>query len=95
MRRTLAGRRPGDAVLGEEEGLVGDGPRRWVVDPIDGTKNFVRGVPVWATLVALQVEGSVDVGRGQRACARPPLVGGPRGRRVRGPVAGGRAARCG
>ena len=62
VRRTLAGRRPGDAVLGEEEGLVGDGPRRWVVDPVDGTKNFVRGVPVWATLVALQVEDSVEVG---------------------------------
>ncbi len=62
IRLTLAGRRPGDAVLGEEEGLVGDGPRQWVVDPVDGTKNFVRGVPVWATLVALQVEGSVDVG---------------------------------
>ena len=62
VRRVLAARRPGDAVLGEEEGLVGAGPRRWVVDPVDGTKNFVRGVPVWATLVALQVEGSVDVG---------------------------------
>ena len=49
-------------MLGEEEGLVGDGPRQWVVDPVDGTKNFVRGVPVWATLVALRVEGSVDVG---------------------------------
>ena len=62
VRRTLAARRPGDAVLGEEEGLVGDGPRQWVVDPVDGTKNFVRGVPVWATLVALRVEDSVDVG---------------------------------
>jgi len=62
VRRTLASRRPGDAVLGEEEGLVGEGPRRWVVDPVDGTKNFVRGVPVWATLVALEIDGSVDVG---------------------------------
>jgi len=62
VRRTLAARRPGDAVLGEEEGLVGDGPRRWIIDPVDGTKNYVRGVPVWATLVALQVEDSVDVG---------------------------------
>ena len=62
VRRTLSSRRPADAVLGEEQGLVGDGPRQWVVDPIDGTKNFVRGVPVWATLVALQVEGCVDVG---------------------------------
>jgi len=62
VRRTLAARRPGDAVLGEEEGLVGEGPRRWIVDPVDGTKNFVRGVPVWATLVALQVEDRVEVG---------------------------------
>jgi histidinol-phosphatase len=62
VRGLLASRRPGDAVLGEEHGTTGDGPRQWVVDPVDGTKNFVRGVPVWATLVALQVEGSVDVG---------------------------------
>jgi histidinol-phosphatase len=58
----LVSRRPADAVLGEEHGSTGDGPRQWVVDPIDGTKNFVRGVPVWASLVALQVEGSVEVG---------------------------------
>src|SRR3712207_7001380 len=42
-----------DAVLGEEMGATGHGARRWVLDPIDGTKNFVRGVPVWATLIAL------------------------------------------
>jgi histidinol-phosphatase len=62
VRSALASRRPADAVLGEEHGTTGSGPRQWVVDPVDGTKNFVRGVPVWATLVALQVEGSVDVG---------------------------------
>ncbi len=62
VRRQLALERPDDAVLGEEEGLVGTGPREWVVDPIDGTKNFVRGVPVWATLIALRVDGRVDVG---------------------------------
>ncbi|MCW2572056.1 MAG: histidinol-phosphate phosphatase [Frankiales bacterium] len=62
MRRLLASARPGDAVLGEEYGVEGDGPRRWVVDPIDGTKNFVRGVPVWATLIALQVDEEVTVG---------------------------------
>ena len=62
IRTTLAARRPGDAVLGEEDGEAGTGPRRWVVDPIDGTKNFVRGVPVWATLIALQVEGEVVAG---------------------------------
>ena len=62
LRDLLAVRRPGDAVLGEEQGVTGDGPRRWVVDPIDGTKNFVRGVPVWATLIALQQDGSSTVG---------------------------------
>jgi histidinol-phosphatase len=62
LRALLASRRPADAVLGEEHGTTGEGPRQWVVDPVDGTKNFVRGVPVWATLVALQVEGSVQAG---------------------------------
>ena len=62
VRRLLASRRPGDAVLGEEDGETGTGPRRWVVDPVDGTKNFVRGVPVWATLVALQEDGVVTAG---------------------------------
>ena len=62
IRTTLGARRPDDAVLGEEDGQTGTGPRRWVVDPIDGTKNFVRGVPVWASLIALQVDGEVTVG---------------------------------
>ncbi|MCW2681210.1 MAG: Histidinol-phosphate phosphatase [Frankiales bacterium] len=62
IRRLLASRRPDDAVLGEEDGETGTGPRRWVVDPVDGTKNFVRGVPVWASLVALQEDGVVTVG---------------------------------
>ena len=62
IRMKLASRRPGDAVLGEEDGETGTGPRRWVVDPVDGTKNFVRGVPVWATLIALQDDGEVTVG---------------------------------
>ena len=62
LRSLVTARRPGDAVLGEEYGDDRDGPRRWVVDPIDGTKNFVRGVPVWASLIALQVDGEVAVG---------------------------------
>jgi histidinol-phosphatase len=51
----LSRERPDHALFGEEHGLVGDArsPWRWVVDPIDGTSNFVRGIPVWATLVAL------------------------------------------
>jgi histidinol-phosphatase len=62
IRRTLGRARPRDAVHGEEMADTGWGPRRWVVDPIDGTKNFVRGVPVWATLIALMVNNEVVVG---------------------------------
>jgi histidinol-phosphatase len=62
LRDVLAAERPEDAVLGEEHGLTGSGPRQWVVDPIDGTKNFVRGAPVWASLIALLVDGRVEVG---------------------------------
>jgi len=62
IRRTLGRARPRDAVHGEEMADTGWGPRRWVVDPIDGTKNFVRGVPVWATLISLIVNDTVVVG---------------------------------
>ncbi|MEE2031223.1 histidinol-phosphatase [Rhodococcus chondri] len=63
IREVLGAERPADAVLGEEFG--GDAVlrgRQWVVDPIDGTKNFVRGVPVWATLIALLDDGVPIVG---------------------------------
>ncbi|MHB8340606.1 MAG: inositol monophosphatase family protein, partial [Mycobacteriales bacterium] len=62
LRELLAAERPGDAVLGEEYGAAGVGARRWILDPIDGTKNFLRGVPVWATLIALEVDGAVTTG---------------------------------
>jgi histidinol-phosphatase len=63
VRRMLRSERPQDAVLGEEEGATGgDGDRRWIVDPIDGTRNYSRGVPVWATLVALEESGSITLG---------------------------------
>ncbi len=62
IRRTLGRARPRDAVHGEEMADTGWGPRRWVVDPIDGTKNYVRGVPVWATLISLLINDQVVVG---------------------------------
>jgi len=62
VRSQLGRTRPRDAVLGEELGETGHGARRWVVDPIDGTKNFVRGVPVWASLIALMDGPEVVVG---------------------------------
>ncbi|HYG94666.1 MAG TPA: inositol monophosphatase family protein [Nocardioides sp.] len=62
IRRTLSRVRSRDAVTGEEHGTSGHSQRRWIVDPIDGTKNFVRGVPVWATLIALSVDDEVVLG---------------------------------
>lgn len=65
IRAKLGRVRSRDAVLGEEEGVTpgqGTGGRRWIVDPIDGTKNFVRGVPVWATLIGLEVDGEIVAG---------------------------------
>ncbi|MFI6238621.1 histidinol-phosphatase [Micromonospora sp. NPDC050795] len=56
IRALLAEHRPGDGLLGEEFGAqpsADPNGRRWIIDPIDGTKNFVRGVPIWATLIAL------------------------------------------
>jgi histidinol-phosphatase len=62
IRRTLSRVRSRDAVTGEEQGSTGHSQRRWIVDPIDGTKNFVRGVPVWATLISLAVDDEVVLG---------------------------------
>jgi histidinol-phosphatase len=66
IRATLARARPRDGVLGEEFGMseaaAGHGTRHWVIDPIDGTKNFIRGVPIWGTLIALMEEDKPVVG---------------------------------
>ncbi|CAN5325210.1 histidinol-phosphatase [soil metagenome] len=70
IRDHLASARPDDAILGEEfgsEGVDADrgehaSSRTWVIDPIDGTANFVRGVPIWGTLISLVVDGVPEVG---------------------------------
>nr|WP_042195636.1 histidinol-phosphatase [Kibdelosporangium sp. MJ126-NF4] len=62
IRAMIAERFPGDAVAGEERGGSIGGGRTWVIDPIDGTKNFLRGVPAWATLIALVIDGHPMVG---------------------------------
>ena len=62
IRTALARERPHDAVLGEEQGVSGGGTRRWIVDPIDGTRNYSRGIPVWATLIALEEHGELRLG---------------------------------
>lgn len=62
LRKILATERATDAIIGEEYDNVGSSNRQWIIDPIDGTKNFARSVPVWATLIALMVDGEVKVG---------------------------------
>jgi histidinol-phosphatase len=62
LRAALEDSRPGDSILGEEFGTHGDSNRQWIIDPIDGTKNYVRGVPIWATLIALAIDGVPVVG---------------------------------
>ena len=62
IRERLARERPDDGMLGEELGVIGGGSRRWIVDPIDGTRNYSRGIPVWATLIALEVDGAIRLG---------------------------------
>ena len=62
LRSTIEAQRPGDAIFGEEYGSAGSGARQWFLDPIDGTSNFLRGVPVWGSLIALAVDGTVVAG---------------------------------
>jgi histidinol-phosphatase len=62
VRSRLAIERPEDGVVGEEFGVSGNAARRWIIDPIDGTKNYVRGIPVFATLLALEEGGVITVG---------------------------------
>ena len=57
LKQLLAEHRPEDAVIGEEFGNTEGNNRTWIIDPIDGTANFMRGVPVWATLIALAIDG--------------------------------------
>jgi histidinol-phosphatase len=61
VREILSAERADDAVAGEELGTSA-GRRRWIVDPIDGTRNFSRGIPVWATLIALEEDGELRLG---------------------------------
>ena len=87
LRGLLADERPHDAVLGEEQGAAGSERRRWILDPIDGTRNYARGIPVWATLIALEEDGVMALG----VASAPGLArrGGRRallGHRRRGPA---------
>ena len=62
IRNGILAARPNDSILGEEFGTEGSGSRQWIIDPIDGTTNFMRGVPIWGTLISLAVDGVPVVG---------------------------------
>ncbi len=62
IRAGIEAARPGDSILGEEYGSQGSGARQWIIDPIDGTANFLRGLPIWGTLIALAIDGVPVVG---------------------------------
>lgn len=62
IRGTLAERFPEDGIIGEEFGRSDPAPREWIIDPIDGTKNYAAGIPLWSTLLGLRVDGRFVVG---------------------------------
>lgn len=62
IRAGIEAARPNDSILGEEYGSQGNSARQWIIDPIDGTANFLRGVPIWGTLISLAVHGVPVVG---------------------------------
>jgi histidinol-phosphatase len=62
VRERVHQRFPGDGITGEEGGVEGASARRWIVDPIDGTRNFADGVQIWGTLIAFEQDGEVVVG---------------------------------
>ena len=77
LRERMAVLRPDHVVLGEEAGLgsgTDDGRPRWIVDPIDGTRKFVRGIPIFATLLGLEIDGEIVVG----VASAPMMQGGGR-----------------
>lgn len=71
IRAILEAERPHDGVFGEEFGVTGGSDRQWIIDPIDGTANYLKGIPMWTTLIALSIDGVPRVGvASQPALAR-------------------------
>ena len=82
IRAILEAERPDDGIFGEEFGVTGDTTRQWIIDPIDGTANYLKGIPMWTVLIALAIDGVPRIGVASSARARPPLVGRHRPRRL-------------
>ena len=86
IRRLIESRFPDHGILGEEHGTVNAGARHlWVIDPIDGTRAFISGVPVWGTLVGLYEDGRALLGMMDQPFTGERFLGGPEGAVYRGP----------
>ncbi|MCC2034128.1 inositol monophosphatase family protein [Microbacterium allomyrinae] len=70
IRALIEAECPGDSVFGEEFGITGESDRQWIIDPIDGTANYLKGIPMWTTLIALAIDGVPRVG-----VASQPAIG--------------------
>jgi histidinol-phosphatase len=70
IREILGAERPEDGIFGEEFGASGDSSRQWIIDPIDGTANYLKGIPMWTTLIALVIDGVPRVG----VASQPAIV---------------------
>ncbi len=70
IRALIEVERPADGIFGEEYGATGDLARQWIIDPIDGTANYLKGIPMWTTLIALAIDGVPRVG-----VASQPAIG--------------------
>lgn len=79
LRASLQRRFPDHQIMGEEGGITGAGPTRWVIDPIDGTRSFIAGQPLWGTLLGLQHEGTVLAGWMHQPSLGHTYVGSPNG----------------
>jgi histidinol phosphatase-like enzyme (inositol monophosphatase family) len=91
VRKLLAEHRPDDGIIGEEYGAWREGTDLvWVIDPIDGTRAFISGLPLWCTLIALRVEGRPLLGVISQPYLGEVFVGGPSGSRL---IRGGEAQR--
>ncbi len=75
LRQRLTSDRPDDAIVGEEFGEAGSSDRHWIIDPIDGTANYLRGVPVWCTLIGLTLGPSVDTSTPVVGVVSAPALG--------------------
>ena len=78
IRKLINATFPEHGIFGEEYGVTGDSARQWIIDPIDGTANYLKGIPMWTTLIALAIDGVPRVGVASQPAIRLPTGIPPR-----------------